>query len=986
MTVRSPGRAGRPGPAGARPAPAPAGLPLTSAQAGLWRARALAPGSPALSTAEYIEIHGEVDPLLFADALHRTVGECDALRVGLTDTPEGPRQVPLAIEPPGRGFPLHTADLRDRRDADASARAWMCADLAEPFDPAAGPLFAHALFRVGDRRWLWYQRVHHAVLDGYGYSLVARRVAEVYSALAAGTDPGPSPFGRLAALVEEDAAYRGSAAHGRDRAHWLERFADRPEAPTLAGRAARPSRTSLRSTAHLAPESADRLRELAASVRATRTDVLLAAQACYLARATRSEDVVLGLPVMGRMGSVALRVPGMVMNVLPLRLRVTSDTTFAELTHQVVLGIRDARRHQRYRHEDIRRDLGLPAEGRALVGPLVNVMPFDYGLTFAGARSDAHNLAPGPVDDLTVSVYDRADGGGLRIDYDGNPALYGQDELAAHQHRFLDLLARLAACDPHHPLAGLSLATDEEREQIRTEFNDTAVALPPTTLIGPVEARAARTPGATALVSGGESLTYAELNTRANRLARHLITLGVRPGALAAVAVPRSTELVVALLAVLKAGGAYLPLEPGHPAEPLTGMLRDAAPVCVLTDTAGRAALPDTGLPVLALDDPDLAAALAGYLPTNPGRALTPQHPAYVLPTSGTTGRPEGVVVPHSAIDNRLRWMQGTCPLAPGDRVLHKAPAASDASVWELFRPLREGATLVVAGPDDHRDPAALARTLREQGVTAAHFAPSELRRFLDTPGAERCTGLRHVFSGGEVLPRATADAFHRLLPGVRLHHLYGPTEAATDVTHHTCEPGETGPVPLGRPAWNTRLHILDRAGTPCPPGVTGELYVAGAQLATGYLGRPELTAQRFVGDPFAAAEGRPGERMYRTGDLARRRADGTVEHAGRADREVEPHGRRVGPEAVEALLAADERAAARAVVREGRPGDRRPVAHVTPVPADAAAGTGPLYQAEVAGGSLIDRDLGRLHAQMTLPGPITEAAEAVAGHLGESG
>ncbi|MFI9202077.1 amino acid adenylation domain-containing protein [Streptomyces sp. NPDC053048] len=919
----------------------PEGLPLTAAQAGMWYAQALDAGSPALNTAEYLEIHGDIDPVRFAEALHRTVGEADALRVRLVDTPAGPRQLPVEIEPPGHGFPLHAADLRDQGDVEkavATALAWMRADLAVPFDLASGPLFAHALFRVGERRWLWYQRVHHAVLDGYGYSLVARRVAEVYTALAAGDDPGPSPFGRLAALVEEDAAYRDSATYDRDREHWTGHLAGRPAVPTLSGRAALPSRTTLRHTAHLGPQAAARLRELAASVRATWPDVLFAAQALYLARATGRRDVVLGLPMMGRMGSVALRVPGMVMNVLPLRMTVAPDATFAELTRQADLGIRAARRHQRYRYADLRRDLGLLGEGGALVGPLVNVMPFDYGLTFAGARSDAHNLSGGPVDDLTVNIYDRADGTGLRIDYDANPASYGDDELAAHQRRFLDLLTRIADSDPHEPLSALSLATDEEREQVLVECNDTSVDVPPTTLIGPIEARAARTPHALALVAGEARLTYAELNTRANRLARHLIGLGVRPGTLAAVALPRSAELVVALLAVLKAGGAYVPLDPGHPRERLALVLADADPVCVVTDTATRAAaLPDAAPRAVLLDDPALAAELDRHHPTDPGRPLTPQHPAYVIHTSGSTGRPKGVVVPHSAIDNRLRWMQGEYGLTVEDRVLHKTPVGFDVSVWELFWPLREGATLVLAGPQDHRDPAALARTVREHGITTVHFVPSALPLFLDE--AEDGLPLRRVFCSGETLPRESADRFHRTLPGVGLHNLYGPTEAAVDVTHHRCEPGGKGPVPIGRPVWNTRLYVLDAALQPCPPGVTGELYIAGAQLATGYLGQPALTAERFVRDPFGA----PGERMYRTGDLARRRQDGELEYRGRTDRQVKLRGQRVELGEVEAALSADARVgAARAMVREDRPGDRRLVAYVTPASVDAATEAGP--------------------------------------------
>ncbi|MFT2014273.1 amino acid adenylation domain-containing protein [Streptomyces sp. 796.1] len=1059
-------------PAGGRAA---RGLPLTSAQSGMWFAQALDPQSPAQNTAEYIEIHGPVDPVAFAEALHRTTGEADALRVrivvdgdagpgldagqgpapaapadaaaGTTATaatgggaaePAGPRQVPIEIDAPRLAapaapataapttgtdgvtrcaFPLHVADLRpgagttdgtgasapdgpghsanarptggtpDAADPDAAALAWMRADLARPFDLASGPLFQHALFRVGDRRWLWYQRVHHLVMDGYGYSLLARRVAEVYTALAAGEEPPPSPFGRLADLVAADQEYRAGERYAADRAHWAATFgltppdaadtaaagadaaagdtaagrpaarprADLPEAPTLAGRTALPDRTFLRRTAHLGHDATEQLRTLATSLRATWPDLLFATQALYLSRATHSADVVLGVPMMGRMGSAALRIPGMVMNVLPLRLTVRPQDTLAQLVRQVVLGIRAVRKHQHYRYEDIRRDLGLLGDGRALVGPLINVMPFDYGLTFAGARSDAHNLATGPIDDLTVNIYDRADGTGLRIDYDGNPQTYTEDELAAHQQRFLDLLARIAApdTDPHAPLGDHAVLTAAERTLVLDEFNATARTLPPTTLIGPIEYRAARTPDATALVFGPESLTYAQLNARANRLARRLVELGVRPGALAAVALPRSVDLMVALLAVLKAGGAYLPLDPDYPADRLAYMLQDAAPACVLTDRATHGALPAHGLPALVLDDPETRAELARQQSTDPGRALTPHHPAYVIYTSGSTGRPKGVVVPHRAIDNRLRWMQHTYPLTPDDRVLQKTPSGFDVSVWEFFWALREGAAVVVAEPGGHQDPAYLARTIRTQHITTVHFVPSMLGVFLTEPGAADCTGLRRVFCSGEALPRETVTDFHRLLPGVPLHNLYGPTEAAVDVTYHPCTAGESGPVPIGKPVWNTRLYVLDAALKPCPPGVAGELYLAGTQLATGYLGRPDLTAQRFVADPFAAERGEAGARMYRTGDLARWREDGAVEYLGRTDHQVKLRGLRIELGEIEAALAAQDGVAAACVlVREDRPGDQRLVGYV--MGHQGAAQTGRSAAADAAAG--VDR------------------------------
>ncbi|GLW12941.1 hypothetical protein Misp01_80690 [Microtetraspora sp. NBRC 13810] len=450
------------------------------------------------------------------------------------------------------------------------------------------------------------------------------------------------------------------------------------------------------------------------------------------------------------------------------------------------------------------------------------------------------------------------------------------------------------------------------------------------TLLDLVEAQVAATPDAPAVRFGDATTTYAELDRAASGLARRLAALGAGPERLVAVALPRSADLVVSLVAVLRTGAAYLPVDPDYPADRIAYMLSDAAPAVAIATRPleGVAWLPPHPGPA-APAGPDAEAGPGpdgrSPAPAGPGMRADRRNPAYVIYTSGSTGRPKGAVVTNEAIVNRLRWMQAEYGLTAGDRVLQKTPSGFDVSVWEFFWPLITGATLVVAEPGGHRDPAYLAALIQRERVTTVHFVPSMLRAFLDEPAAARCSTLRRVICSGEALPADLAARFHRVL-GDRLHNLYGPTEAAVDVTFWHCRPGAEGPVPIGRPVWNTAVHVLDRDLRPAAPGELGELYIGGVQLARGYLGRPGLTAGRFTPDPY----GPPGARMYRTGDLARRRADGVVEFAGRADDQLKIRGFRVEPGEIEAVLATAPGVRRAAVTaREPRPGTLRLTAYV---------------------------------------------------------
>jgi enterobactin synthetase component F len=650
-------------------------------------------------------------------------------------------------------------------------------------------------------------------------------------------------------------------------------------------------------------------------------ELSIALVAAYVQALTRTRDVLLALPVMNRTTRTR-RVAGMATNIVGLRLDVDPAAPLGALAQQVADELRAQHEHGRYRYEALRRDHDR-RPGMPLFGPQINIKPFAQTLGVAGCAGRVRNLSTGPVDDLNVVVSDGEGDGGLMLIVDGSAARHDPADVALHGERLAALLRAGAVPGAvAQPLAALPVVLPAERERVLDAFNDTAHAVPRTTLPALFAQQVRRTPEAEALRCGGVSLTYAELDARAERLAGRLRAHGAGRDRIVAVALERSIALSVALLAVHKAGAAYLPLDPELPAARIAYMLADAAPA-VLVSSAGIVL--DAGGAVRLDVDPGGACAVPGGFAE--GAPAVPGDAAYVIYTSGSTGRPKGVVVEHAAIVNRLLWMQDAYPLAVGDRVLQKTPFGFDVSVWELFWPLLVGATLVMARPGGHRDPDHLARTIQAQRITTVHFVPSMLALFLEDPAATRCGGLRQVVCSGEALGEDVVARFHATLPGVALDNLYGPTEAAVDVTAWSCRPdAAAGPIPIGRPIWNTRMRVLDDALRPLPVGVAGELFIAGDGLARGYLGRPELTAGRFTADPF----GPPGARMYRTGDLARWREDGALDYLGRADDQVKLRGFRIELGEVEAALAAlpDVRATAVAL-REDRPGERRLVGYV---------------------------------------------------------
>lgn len=892
--------------------------PLTEAQSGLWYAQRLDPDNPIYNTGQYLEIDGPLDLAAFQTAVNRALDEADALSIRVDDDPDGPRQILDEAQRPR----LQVVDLCEEDDPKTSAHRWIERDMERPLDPTRDPLALEALFILGEERYVWYQRIHHLVIDGYGTSLLTGRICDLYTARARGINPTGSGFGDYAAVLREDQAYQASEKREIDRQFWLQEFQDRPVVIGLGQGRAITARGFLRSGCELSGRFSESLQTLSTASGVSWPDALTALIAAYLRRHTGEAETVVGVPTMNRMGTSAARTPAMIMNVLPVRVAVDEEAPLKAFLTAIAQRLRRARRHGKYRSEQLRRDLGLLGEDRRLHGPLINILPFNDSPKLAGLSTRLRVLGTGAVDDLTFIMRGSTLGHDLTLELDANPNLFDFLEIEEHVDRLRVFLETSVTTTR---LADVPTLTPVEHRRWNEGVNETAHPVEDTTLTELIERAIRRTPDAPALVFGSETLNYAEFEARRNALSDRLAAAGVRRGDLVAVAAPRSFELVLALTAILRIGAAYLPLDPEHPPQRLATILESARPKAVLSFSHLKEIFPES-TPLLLFDEE------AGDVPAAIADAPMPSDAAYVIYTSGSTGTPKGVVIEHRAIVNRLEWMRMHYNFTSADRILQKTPATFDVSVWEFFLPLIVGATLVIAPPDAHKDPGWLASIIREQRISVMHFVPSMLAVFLADPSATGIS-LRAVFCSGEEPPAPLRDRFHSIVKS-ELHNLYGPTEAAVDVTYWPASADdESVPVPIGFPVWNTKMYVLDDRLRPAPPGTPGELYIGGVQLAREYLGRPDLTEERFLMDPF----GGPGARMYRTGDLASRRRDGAIVFLGRLDHQVKIRGQRIELGEIESAVM-DSGAARQAVViaREDRPGDQRIVAYITPREGDS--------------------------------------------------
>ncbi|MBO0655962.1 amino acid adenylation domain-containing protein [Streptomyces triculaminicus] len=908
-------------------------LPLSFAQRRLWFLSRSGQGS-GYNCPFALRLSGPLDRAALAAALADVSARHEALRTVFPEVDGEPCQ--RVLSPDAAAVRLETVDAGERGPGEVLERL-----VAEEFDLASRPPVRATLFTVGEDEHVLALVVHHIALDGWSWGPLFRDLAAAYEDRRRGGGPAWEPLPVQYAdytlwqreLLGEETD-PGSVV-SRQLDFWRKQLAGVPSELALPFDRPRPVVASYAGGSvpvELSPELHARLAELARSNGCTLFMVLQAGLAVLLSRFGAGTDIPLGTPVAGRADEALDDLVGFFVNTLVLRTDVSGDPSFLELMSRV----RDADLAA-YEHQDVPFERVVEAlnPDRSLARhPLFQVMfqlqeTADDTLALAGldVRDEPFRFDAAQFD-LTVDVHERRDAEGRPAGIGGSLE-YATDlfdprtaaGIAAGLARVLDGLA----ADPARPVSAADPLSPEERDRMLVRWNDTGLPVPHATVPELFEAQAARTPQATAVVHGAAALTFGELNARANRLARRMVRAGAGPERVVAVALPRSEESVVALLAVLKSGAACLPVDTGYPAERIALLLEDAAPALVVTDAPTQDTLPLGNIPRLRADDP----ATEAESPEDPGREVLPGAAAYVIHTSGSTGRPKGVVTDHAALRNLYAFhragIMARAEEAAGGRRLRVALTTSlsfDAS-WDDLLWMVAGHELHVIGDDVRRDAGALVRHIADARIDVVDVTPTHAEQLVEEGLAARPP--RVLLLGGEAVGPALWSRL-RQVDGMLCHNLYGPTECTVDALWWDLA-DSTRPL-VGRPVANTRAYVLDAALRPVPPGVAGELYIAGSGLARGYLGRPGLTAERFVACPFAA-----GKRMYRTGDLVRWGRDGALEFLGRADEQVKIRGFRVEPGEIEtALVRLPDVAQAAVTVREDGPGGKRLAAYVVPV------------------------------------------------------
>ncbi|WP_139281648.1 non-ribosomal peptide synthetase, partial [Vibrio aerogenes] len=893
-------------------------FPLSTPQQGIWFAHHVMPDAAGkvLKVAGFASIQGYVQPELMEAAARQAIHESETLRVSAFYEAGHLYQ---RVEP-FTDWHFSLVDFTGEPEPDEAARRWLKSrtDFPLPLDQKQ-PLFDIALLKSGPSRFYLYCSTHHIAADGYGFMLFNTRLAEIYSALVAGVPVPPSDILGVSALVEAEQTYRASSAFPRDQAFWLDQMSQNYHAVSMASVPVTACTDVLSEQLKIEPEIYHRLQTLAKSYDSQLSTLVIALTAVYLHLMTGETSLMTGFIHSGRMSRSLRRTTGLLANVLPLGIHVSPEMPLEELLEQVKLQVNATSRRSRFPAEDLRQLAGQQGTEDRWFSTIINYIPSGYRLNYGDVSSAITYTAIGPVDDFSFNIYDWGAELGFNLIFNANAALYQQTDLQRHIHRFHHFLTQIAYSDNPFPCR-TDILSEEERAQIMTQFQGAAMAYPKTACIQQLfERQAMLRPEATAVICHGSTLSYGELNARANQLAHALIEKGACPGRYVAIAVERSCDMVVAMLATLKSGAAYVPLDPVFPAQRLQYMMADSQPVVLISDSS-MVLESVIGTQLSEPDVIDLKKDLPWFslLPdTNPDvPAPDAEQLAYVIYTSGSTGNPKGVMVPHRSVMNFLLSQQQQNHVTQDTRLLAVTTISFDIHVLEIYLPLICGGELHLAGKNLSRDGDALGQYLTTHDITLFQATPATWKLLLASSwqGSPQLIGL----IGGESFPKSLADS---ILSRVgRLRNMYGPTE--TTVWSATWDMRETDPcVWIGQPIANTRIYLLDAQHRQVPVGAIGEICIAGDGVTHGYLNRPDLTAAAFVEDPFSD---QPGALMYRTGDLGRWHPNGAIECLGRCDFQVKIRGYRIELGEIESVLLAydgiEDAVVSAADIRGGEP------------------------------------------------------------------
>ncbi|WP_122872125.1 non-ribosomal peptide synthetase, partial [Pseudomonas viridiflava] len=876
-------------------------VPLSFAQQRLWFLAQMEDANSAYNIPLGLQLTGQLDTRALKRALERIVVRHDSLRSRFIQQ-EGEARVEAAaasVVPD-----LLWQDLRGQ-DEQALQRV-VREEAAQPFDLLDDLPIRGRLLCLAEDRHVLLLTLHHIVADGWSLGVFTRELTALYRAFSQGLD---DPLPPLALQYADYTLWQRDWLDGERMSHqsdyWHQALSGAPALLTLPTDRPRPARQDYSGASvavRLDPRLCDDLKTFCQLHAVTPFMLFMGAWAVLLARLSGQSEVVIGMPVANRRRSEVEELIGLFVNTLAVRIDTSGEPDVSTLLARIKSQVIQAQEHQDLPFEQVVERLRPP---RSLAhSPL-----FQASLAWDGSQGlglqlgDLHlqPLSEQPTFakfDLTLSMGETDEGFGGVVDY--ATALFDESTVVRYVG-YLEQLLWTMVGNAHAVPARAGLLGPQERRRLLVEFNaseqDFQLDQPLQALF---EAQVARTPDAVALESAGVCLSYRQLNEAANRLAHHLIGQGVQTESRVAVCLQRGPQLVVGLLAVLKAGGAYVPLDPGYPMDRLAYMLGDSEAVALLVDGTTQARFADRPLPQVNLD----SCTWNTQSPESPVvQGLAAGHLAYVIYTSGSTGAPKGVMVEHRGLCNLVQWSSQLCPPVPNGALLHKTPVSFDASVWELFWPLCAGMRLVLARPDGQRDPAYLVQEIQDRQVSVVQFVPALLQQFVDLDESARCVSLTDIVCGGGELTAAMAAQVRLRLPQVRLHNVYGPTEATVDCSVWTLEPHDPVPesaLPIGRAISNTRLYVLDDYDQPVPQGVVGQLHIGGDGVTRGYLNLPDMQAERFIDSPFV-----PGDRLYRSGDLVRQRADGQLEFLGRNDFQVKLHGLRIELGEIEARLSA---------------------------------------------------------------------------------